>query len=272
MGTDWFLKKGSSHYVCEDYVMIGNDFCVLSDGCSQSPFTDIGSRVLCMSAVGSINSLMKRGIIPSHEMFGMTTIRYAASIIRSMNLPIESLNATLIVAWKMGPMIHTFIYGDGHIFCRFVNPDDPRDYNTLLHSYEYGDPEKPETNAPLYLSYWLEQKSLDTYRDNYGDNNLSVTLNGSLKDKEVNYKFDHLVFPSLWHDVVIFSDGVESFTKPGVEKLDKVEVIEELTSFKNYNGEFIRRRTNGAFKYYNKKGIIHTDDLSVAGLYNDFGE
>ena len=268
MGTDWFLKKGSSHKVCEDYVICGNDYLILSDGCSQSPFTDVGSRVLCMAAAGGINTLMKRGILPDYEVFGMTVARQAASIIRTMNLPKESLNATLLIAWKMGPMVHTFVYGDGHVYCEYEGENGEQSIH--LYSYEYGDPENPETNAPLYLSYWLEQKDLDTYRDNFGENNLTVKFNGSPRDKEVNGKFDHLIFPSLWKNIAIFSDGVESFTKPGVEKLDHVEVIEELTSFKNYNGEFIRRRANGAFRYYNKEGIIHTDDLSVAGLHNDF--
>jgi len=165
-------------------------------------------------------------------------------------------------------MVHTFVYGDGHVYCEYEGENGEQSIH--LYSYEYGDPENPETNAPLYLSYWLEQKDLDTYRDNFGENNLTVKFNGSPRDKEVNGKFDHLIFPSLWKNIAIFSDGVESFTKPGVEKLDHVEVIEELTSFKNYNGEFIRRRANGAFRYYNKEGIIHTDDLSVAGLHNDF--
>jgi len=268
MGTDWFLKKGSSHKICEDYVMVGKDYCILSDGCSQSQFTDIGSRVLCMAAAGGLNTLMKRGILPSYEVFGMTTARIAAAMIRTMGLPKESLNATLIVAWKMGPMIHTFIYGDGHIYCEFKGENE--ECIKHLYSYEYGDPEDPQTNAPLYLSYWLDQKDLDNYREQFGENNLTVKFNGNPKDKEVNSKFDHLIFPSLWSNVVLFSDGIESFTKPGVDKLSHYTIVNDLTEFKNYNGEFIRRRCNGAFRNFNKKGLIHTDDLSVAGLHNDY--
>jgi len=266
MGTDWFLKKGSSHFICEDYVMVEKDYCILSDGCSQSPFTDIGARVLCMAAAGGINTLMKRGILPSYEVFGMTTARIAAAMIRTMGLPKESLNATLLVAWKMESMIHVFIYGDGHVYWDCTSADGTETIQTL-YSYEYGDPADPQTNAPLYLSYWLDQKDMDTYRKQFGENNLTVKLNGNPRDCP---KDEHLIIPSAWSNVLLFSDGIESFTKPGVEKLSHYTIVNDLTAFKNYNGEFIRRRANGAFRKFNREGLIHTDDLSIAGLHNDY--
>ena len=40
---------------------------------------------------------------------------------------------------------------------------------------------------------------------------------------------------------------------------DDMKRVSELISFKNYEGEFIRRRCNAAFKKYNKMNIINTD-------------
>ncbi len=50
MNTDWFSSQGSQHRINQDYVLSGNDYVILSDGCSMAPNSDIGARLLTHSA------------------------------------------------------------------------------------------------------------------------------------------------------------------------------------------------------------------------------
>src|SRR5215203_2249321 len=49
MNTDCFFNIGATHSVCQDYV-VASPYLILSDGCSSSPDTDIGARLLVKAA------------------------------------------------------------------------------------------------------------------------------------------------------------------------------------------------------------------------------
>ena len=60
INVDSFLKKGKQHFICEDYIINSDDrdtmpYIILSDGCSSSENTDIGSRVLVRSALNILD-------------------------------------------------------------------------------------------------------------------------------------------------------------------------------------------------------------------------
>ena len=66
VNLDWFMKTGRSHNICEDYVMVGLNpmpHMILADGCSTSPHTDVGARILVMVAKMYLNVVC--------ESFGM---------------------------------------------------------------------------------------------------------------------------------------------------------------------------------------------------------
>jgi hypothetical protein len=54
MNANHYFSIGKDHAICQDYAiskLINNGGCaILSDGCSSSPSTDIGSRLLAMAA------------------------------------------------------------------------------------------------------------------------------------------------------------------------------------------------------------------------------
>ena len=48
MNANCAINIGSTHALCQDYALARNDgpYVILSDGCSSSPDTDVGSRLL----------------------------------------------------------------------------------------------------------------------------------------------------------------------------------------------------------------------------------
>ena len=53
INVDHYMTIGSSHQVCEDYIISGTEpfpYIILSDGCSSSKDTDIGARILAQCA------------------------------------------------------------------------------------------------------------------------------------------------------------------------------------------------------------------------------
>ena len=46
--SDSYFKIGKTHLICQDYALHSEGHISLSDGCSSSPNTDIGSRLLCL--------------------------------------------------------------------------------------------------------------------------------------------------------------------------------------------------------------------------------
>ncbi len=54
MNIDTFIKQGE-HGICEDYVIAkminGSPVLVISDGCSSSPNTDVGSKLLALNFI-----------------------------------------------------------------------------------------------------------------------------------------------------------------------------------------------------------------------------
>ena len=69
----------------------------------------------------------------------------------------------------------------------------------------------------------------------------------------------------------VFSDGVFAFKRPtevgGWEQIPWEEVVRELTAFKTYKGEFVKRRMKRFFKDAEKRGWRWDDDVSVAAIY-----
>jgi DNA-directed RNA polymerase delta subunit len=67
---------------------------------------------------------------------------------------------------------------------------------------------------------------------------------------------------------LVMSDGTESFVNRETgERIHYQQILNEFSSFKNTNGEFIKRRVGRAIEDLVKTNIYNTDDISVAGFY-----
>jgi len=97
--TDWFITTGSTHDICQDYVLTGKygDYAygIVADGCSSSPRSEIGAKLLCLSAEALIREQQPRTLFSlSPVEFGNLVITRARLIRSAIGAPC-SLDATL---------------------------------------------------------------------------------------------------------------------------------------------------------------------------------
>src|SRR6185436_19119745 len=103
MNTDYYLKRGRNHSVCEDFatagIQDGQGFALVSDGCSASKEVDFGSRILVHAARDNFSALLKNGAFDAVD-FASATIGKAGKVLECFStLPDSTLDATLLLAW-----------------------------------------------------------------------------------------------------------------------------------------------------------------------------
>ena len=282
INTDTFLKIGSSHAVCEDYVLSGAhqlQYIILSDGCSSSPNTEMGSRILCYLARQYIRYRFDEfpGSKPgsfrlNYQDMGSWIIHNAEMTARQLGLPRNCLDATLMISYidpfESDQTVNIFIYGDGFLVLIPKNEQ----YSLQIQEIEFA----PD-NMPFYLSYTVEPLRLQSYHDRKVSKFFNATQHDPSKYYwEDEYAYDwptHLSFSmNDYKAVMMFSDGLKSFIKQDPtnrEIIPIVDVIEGLVSFKNIKGKFIQRRVSKALKKLEKDNISHYDDLSIGAYINE---
>lgn len=254
MNTDSAFVIGKTHKVCQDYTSHGQEI-YLSDGCSSSPDTDFGARLLIQSA---------KMFSVRQEDYGYNTIEHAAFMRDIVHLPADSLDATLLTAGIYDNMFSARCYGDGVIALK----EKGSTFITAF-SVEYAG------NAPEYLSYLLSHTRKVIWDIFKPQNTRSVTCHWiHPNNPSLNYSntyndptfTNHLELSGAVSDyewVALMSDGVHSFTDSGTP-VPIMEVLPLLLDFKNLNGEFVQRRMARFQKDIAAKGLVHNDDLSLA--------
>src|SRR5215510_2075397 len=107
MNADATINIGATHSVCQDYVIVRNDYVILSDGCSSSPDTDIGARLL----VKALDQTLKQpGDI---EELHKNAARVALGWANMIALPPQSIDATLMSIHVTGDDFIIACSGDG---------------------------------------------------------------------------------------------------------------------------------------------------------------
>ena len=264
MIIDSFMKQGASHYLCEDYVLTNRDYfplIALSDGCSSSMNTDVGARLITLSAIESINNAPFVAHWFPKFLDGLTKIYNSYSSILTNGF----LDATLIV-FRFVPVKNNFevsVIGDGNII--LVQGEVTTLYNI-----------KFESNAPKYPAYFIDRES--DYNAQYGEGIVIVTKtvikNGEakesiqLKDKAKNLApFSFILDVPIDTDTLLLStDGIESFSSTESGLISVNDIGKELTAFKNYQGEFMKRRAKRMAAEYAREGITHSDDISFGAI------
>ena len=267
--VDHFLRIGTIHKICEDYIISGFDpipFVILSDGCSSSYNTDMGSRILTHLAKEYLKNEIHDLDRLDYNKMGNWIIHNSGSIIRTMGLDKSCLDATLIISYIFNDLIYTYMYGDGFLIT--INLEDRISFFEVL----YGN------NAPYYLSYKIDSKRDNLYKNINPTKTVNYTIPNNIKESKIycvstleSYNSDFIkILPiSDYKSVFIASDGLTSFINENGEKYDIDKVLEEVTSFKNIKGEFIKRRMGskkGVINTLQAKGISHYDDLSIGGF------
>ena len=299
MNVDHYFEIGKTHYICEDYsysVIDKKYGCVLvADGCSASAKiapVDFGARLLTHSLFKEIPSFLdenpnifelkkdKINFATNENLNGFfRTLAICAqhNCVRDLyNFSIQLLDSTLVFCLSNYSDTHhiTFI-GDGMAIVNRI-ADDMKEENIVYElSYESG--------APFYLSYWLDQNRLKLYEKEFCGEYRKL-LKVSIYDKNFQtlkteitkvLPFEDVYTISIESNSVNFisvcSDGNLTYRQAQTgNSVDKKEIFRNFFAYKNFQGDFVKRRMLAFKKQCEKDGIVHDDDISVATL--NFGE
>jgi len=274
MNSDCAISIGSTHAICQDYARAGQDkegmpYVIISDGCSSSAETDIGSRLLVLAAEKNIDLL---GI--QTEEFYEKSVVLAETWTKYLGLPEIAIDATLVVAKMVKDQPFAAVYGDGLIV---AGKRDENGKNLLaIHQVV------ATQNFPFYPSYLLKPNRLKSMPP---DNKLEVSCiyketNGTPPIVSFatfcpmnNGRFHAATFAKDSDFIAILTDGAGSFLAPEISNTSKsnnnVElelVLSDLVGFKNFNAGFVQRRMQKFQKETKAKGWQHYDDLTVGAI------
>jgi hypothetical protein len=276
MHADSAFRMGSTHAVCQDYAVAGacasaqsadcaeapcHPYVILSDGCSSSPDTDIGARLLVKAAerlLRESGATSASGLASLH----VGAARLALSWAEMLGLPPQAVDATLLTAHLDGGELTVGCSGDG-VVC-LQTAEGALDVYSV--NYPDGYPVYPAyAHQPARLRALAESgracKKLTRLRgDSAGERLRQVDVSDGDAVTEV-----FAVMADGYRFAALFSDGVHSFLHAEAVPLESV--LPELVSFRNTRGAFAGRRMNMFLKDCQRKGWRHADDLSLAALH-----
>ena len=262
MRADSYYAMGRTHAVCEDYARVGLlenglPYALLADGCSSSQDTDIGARVLVLSAENMLQ------VCGSETFPASRCIALAASQQRNLKIPVECLDATLMVVHPITETsVEVLVYGDGVVAVQ------GKEGEVTIYQIEY------PSGAPDYLSYRLNPARYGNYKEFFGTTRkLRVFQNGAWgEEQESNGPFALNFDMGELKTVLLFSDGVASFQEWDEDGLfphsvPVEQVVEQVFAIKNWNGPFITRRVRKFLSgFCPKNRWQHNDDFSVVAV------
>lgn len=285
MNVDAAFTIGKSHQVCEDFAITKQIddklFGVLCDGCSSSPLTDVGARLLALTSMDLMLQGNKKGyrnyFLPSRTetcssfytdvKFKLKDLLFHNKFLQNNNLDATVFSMQYVPAEKK---VHIYTVGDGFVVAKH------KTLGTAIYSITY------PTGYPRYLSYELDANRKKEYEKQDQGAELAecwypsfsffeeLKINKLIIEKEKRLTFD-FQFDKNFEWISIFSDGVDSFREKQengtFKKVHYTEVIKELTAFKSYKGEFVKRRFNRFVKDCEKRGWLHDDDVSMSTIY-----
>lgn len=274
MNADRSINIGSTHSLCQDYVTARNGpveteqpYVILSDGCSSSPDTDVGARLL----VKAIEQILGVNLTSDMEEVHKESARLALGWADLLGLPVQSVDATLMSAHVSGEDLIVACSGDGVIVLEsragilevyaISSPSGYPFYPAYVH--------QPERLAELVTNDRARKELKHFHRDSAADDfklidvATSDSLTEVLKLKVSDYKY-----------AAIASDGINSFLRTrdstngkSVEAVGLTDVLQEFWSFKNSHGAFVERRMQRFKKDSHAKSWSHADDLALGVVH-----
>ncbi len=265
ISIDTFIEIGSQHKVCEDYILSGDNYIILADGCSSSKNSEMGARILCYMAQQYLkyNILGYDNEADLAARMGSWVIHNAEMTARHMGLKKNCLDATLIIANKVDNYIYISMFGDGYI----VTQDNFNHHGVTWIEYT--------KNMPFYLRYLIDKEDFLSYHKEKIVKTRHHEIHTPTGEKAYDILEQAYDLPGLFRydlnfykTISIFSDGLGSFIDPdaGPNSNKLIEVytlMPEMLGFKTTAGEFLKRRMNRNSKTLKRQGIEHFDDLSM---------
>lgn len=293
MNADAAFITGKTHRVCQDYARADTTgkYVIISDGCSSSPDSDFGSRLLVKSIENAILNPKSVDVYndmrftrpPTYPPFnGIAAARDAC---KTLQLSDQSLDATLIYARyretilnsdellqqgikdKVCPSIEVTMFGDG--VAAGLRDDG------LIVAYHVDFP----TGYPQYLNYRLNPERYAALRQMEGGNQpwqntwslqdgkepirvQSVRMDAN---KEDDYSLFFFPIPQFKR-VAIFSDGVASFNDASGAVVPWQTIVQMMMEVPEPGGEFVQRNVNWLVKEAAKRKWANQDDFSMGAI------
>ncbi|MBE9562006.1 MAG: protein phosphatase 2C domain-containing protein [Proteobacteria bacterium] len=256
---DHYYTIGSTHTVCEDYIIQGDiptPFIVLSDGCSSSNGTDVGSQILALTTKQILETSENWPL--DYLEFGQLLIDTTLNVVTKLKLPEEVLDATVMLAFLEQDTIVVYIYGDGCILTK----EHTGKINTIEIEFTH--------NAPYYLTYWNNKERLSEYAD-YEPNPL--LLKDSIHSQSNPKPFQtQLVFRfplQKYEYIAIASDGAsQCINFHQQHKIPLQQIASDLLEFQDLNNNFVKLNTKKILQRYAQQTIYPVDDLSIGVFAN----
>lgn len=257
--TDSYYLIGDSHMYCQDYAYSGIidnkvPYAIIADGCSSEKDTDVGARVLvnvCKNYIEYLNKFDRFFSFNSGYFLSLFTAELKPQWITK-----NSLTATIRGSFIHNDKLHLFHYGDGYSIIKDL--DNNQIIKKILTKFE--------SNAPYYLIYTYNEDSTELYKKQFVNNSIE-TENGIFNVEnylnDVNNFYQVIDLKDLPNNfsVSLMSDGIDSYSND-----KEIDFTDEVTTYKNYSGEFVKRKLKRFVYDKNKEGLKHSDDLSLATI------
>lgn len=271
MITDCAISTGSTHPICQDYARSGEDYVILSDGCSdpKSPDTDIGSRLIVLAA----EHFKKSGGGPI-ENIHKSILAIAAYFAEQVGLKRTCLDATLLTIWPINGKMTATIFGDGAFFQKIPSGLPAGGHTLSVTTVSYPD------NFPFYPNYLLPERTARP-KPSYQKaeiRRMDFLPNGQIEEGSAFSGEEGKNFWSMEVDpnaifAGVTSDGIGSFiqhiileTSKETQAINNKEILPDLLGFKSFNPGFVKRRMQRFEKDLSLQKRQHYDDLSIAAI------
>ncbi|MBU0646855.1 protein phosphatase 2C domain-containing protein [Patescibacteria group bacterium] len=275
--TDHYFHIGNTHLTggkpCQDYAI--SDVCnnaalaIISDGCSTGGHTDVGARILALSTATAIrehwiiNQKAFSETIPLEISLNQKIVMTGTR--QSLGLQLYDMLATCAYAYisPLGGFVH--IQGDGVVALKY------QDEHIVMSRFDW------DNNMPYYPAY--SEDGLVNFIKEHGNNLNALRLN---EEKRIQYADGKLSEPDIKRYtlsdgirgitinisaetlskltfIAVFSDGVTQ-----IDRLDWKNAVSKFMTFKNFAGEFAKRRMIRKIKDVQKIGKGPIDDIAYA--------
>ena len=222
-------------------------------GCSSSPATDMGARLLALAAA----QLLTEGTLAP----GLALER-AVTMASGLGLAGQCLDATLLTAELAATGTQVTVAGDGVVAAR------RSDGRIERWCFSFRD------NAPAYLSYLTDPPRLQGYLEHHGHRRCDHRIDGQQeRGEEASLRCQSYVArlwlpASRYRLVALLSDGVSSFgtSTRDTNHVNVDQVVGELMGFKGLEGRFVLRRLRRMLRNAAARGWRHDDDIAVAAV------
>lgn len=275
--VDHHFEIGSTHtdIPCQDYsysgIINGVTYGIILDGCSSAKDSDVGARLLHLS----VKNTLEKNHIPNvmtldAEEFSRLVLQQLKYCVGILDVPEETLYATMIIVLNKDDKFRVIAFGDGVIVVR--TKDRIKQIN-----FKY------TNNAPNYIAYSLSKELYARYATFAKDSKLIIS------EKEYDSNTGLIVFNSEIENtfdieyrpiyefidieqISIYSDGFETFrysNKHPTNKCSAIKdevVLEKYFTSKNPHGSFIKRSFQFNCRANNNAFIEHQDDFSCVSF------